>query len=116
VNKLLIGVASVALMVAPAAASAHPNGGNNGGWNQRSDNGRGFQGGNRGGYNRGDDGRGGAAVAAGLFGLFLATAIASSSHNAYDQPYGYAQGCHWENRAYDVGYGRVAYHQVEVCG
>jgi hypothetical protein len=120
-SKLLMGVACLALATAPVAASARPFAQNDGGHSQRIDTSHNVRGGNgRGGDWRGNDsGRGGAALAAGIFGFFLATAIANSNNNhnqAYDQSnYGYAQNCEWRTQAYDVGYGRVEYRQVQVC-
>ena len=116
-NKIMLAIASLAVVAAPVAASAqsygHGQGRGGGGWS------------NRGGYGhsyRGDRGNGGAALAAGVFGLVLGSAIASSYHSndygrsyGYAQPYGYAQNCEWRNQAYDTGYGEIAYRQVEVC-
>lgn len=109
-NKIMLAIASLAVVAAPVAASAQSYGhdqGRNGGWSNRGDYGRSY---------RGDRGNGGAALAAGVFGLILGSAIASSSHSyGYAQPYGYAQNCEWRNQAYDTGYGEIAYRQVEVC-
>jgi hypothetical protein len=106
-KTLLIGLAGLALATAPIAASAHPV--NQGGWNHA----QGFQG--RGDGYHGDNGRSGAAVAAGIFGFLLAATIVSAHDQAYAQPTDYGQTCGWQTQAYNVGYGRVAYRQVEVC-
>ena len=109
-KKIMLAIASLAVVAAPVAASAQSYGHDNGhgrdsgGWNNRGD------------YRRGDRGDGGAVLAAGVFGLILGSAIASSNHSyGYDRPYGYAQRCAWRNQAYDTGYGEIAYRQVEVC-
>ena len=108
-KKLLIAAAALAVTAAPIAASAAPFGfGGRGEVVRVHDNG--FRG-NRwnGGYHDGrfNDGRG-AAVAAGLFGLFLGAAIAS------DHPH-YVQQCGWETQAYPGPDGGVRYEQVQVC-
>jgi hypothetical protein len=105
VKKLLLtGAAGLAVLAAPLAASAHPYGG----------------------Y---DHGNAGAAVAAGLFGMFLGAAIASSGPHyapqsygydepyAYGQPYGYGdyQRCWWQTQPYRDYWGRIEYRQVQVC-
>jgi hypothetical protein len=111
-KKLLIAAAALAVTAAPIAASAAPFGyGGRGEVVRVHDNG--FRGGAyRGGYGRNGDGRyndgRGAAVAAGLFGLFLGAAIAN------DHPY-YAQQCGWQTQAYPGPYGSVQYQQVQVC-
>ena len=77
-KKIMLAIASLAVVAAPVAASAQSYGhdhGRNGGWSNRGDYGRSY---------RGDRGNGGAALAAGVFGLILGSAIASSSHS-----YGY---------------------------
>ena len=118
-KKLLIAAAALAVAAAPIAASAAPYG-----WGGRGEAVRVHNDGYRGGYNRGWDGdrrgdyrgwdgdrRGGdrgAAVAAGLFGLFLGAAIAN------DHPY-YQRECGWETQAYPGPYGTVQYEQVRVC-
>ena len=108
-KKIMLAIASLAVVAAPVAASAqsYGHGRDSGGWNNRGGYGRG---------ERGDRGNGGAILAAGVFGLILGSAIASSNHSyGYDRPYGYAQRCEWRNQAYDTGYGEIAYRQVEVC-
>lgn len=116
-KKLLIGVAGLATVLAPLAASAEGYG--------HGDYGRG-------GYGRGYDrgyGGGGAALAAGVAGLFIGSALASSGDRydhdyrpayGYAQPYpyesyGYAPRCYLQSRAYYTPYGDVAYRQVRVC-
>lgn len=111
-KKLLIGTAALATVASPIAASARP-----------------YDGGHR------DHDNTGAAVAAGLFGLVLGAAIASSNHHGdynYDRDYGYRDygyggyrgysdyapypvRCHWETRAYPGPWGSVSYQQVQVC-
>jgi len=103
VKKILVtAAAGLALVAAPMAASAHP-------------------------YHRGGDAAG-AAVAAGLFGLVLGAALASSHDDGprYDYPpaYGYDPAyqpayygphCYWRTVARPDGWGRVEYRQVQVC-
>ena len=114
-KKILIGTAALAMVASPIVASAQPVRS----WHAAH-------------YDR-DHGNAGAAVAAGLFGLVLGAAIASSSHHDYDynQGYGYNQGyeynqydgdyqpypvrCGWETRAYPGPWGSVSYQQVQVC-
>ena len=107
-KKLLIAAAALAVAAAPIAASAAPFG-----FGGRGEAVRVHNDGYRGGYGRNwdgryNDGRGGAAVAADLFGLFLGAAIAS------DHPY-YQRQCGWETQAYPGPYGTVQYEQVQVC-
>jgi hypothetical protein len=108
-KKLLIAAAALTVAAAPLAASAAPFGFGGRGEVVRTHN-DGFRGNAYRG--RGWDGRysngGGAAVAAGLFGLVLGAAIAN------DHPY-YAQQCGWETQAYPGPYGTVQYQQVQVC-
>ena len=110
-KKIMLAIASLAVIAAPVAASAQSyghGGARGGGWSNRGDYGHSYRGG----------GNAGAAVAAGVFGLILGSAIASSYHSngyGYAQPYGYAQNCEWRNQAYNTGYGEIAYRQVEVC-
>jgi hypothetical protein len=114
-KKLLVGAGALATAALPIAASAQPF---EGGRAERVD------------YRyRGDrDGDRGAAVAAGLFGMVLGAAIASSHHPDYDDygygyaPYGdgygyapYAVRCRWETRAYPGPWGSVTYQNVRVC-
>lgn len=124
-KKIFAAVASLSLLAAPFAASAQPfghgGGGGHGFSGQHGSNfGGGYRGGYRGGYGHGGYGYGG-AVAAGVLGLVVGSALASSYDNdrgyGYDQGYGYDRGydCGWENRAYRDGYGNVEYHQVQVC-
>ncbi len=105
-KKLLIGTAALATVGLPIAASAHPYGHD---------------------YDHRGRWGGGAAVAAGLFGLAIGAAIASSHHSDYDDygyryGYGYDDGyapyavrCHWETRAYPGPWGQVTYENVRVC-
>ena len=109
-NKFLIGVASVAMLAAPLAASAQSFG------HGRGDYGRGDYG--RGGYDR--DGFGGGAVAAGVAGLVIGSALANSTPYGYGPAYGYAPAyygphCFWQAQPYRTYYGGVAYQQVKVC-
>lgn len=101
-KKLILAVASLALVSAPLAASAAPIGYGHGGgaWS----GGRGYDGGN-----------GGGVVAAGLFGLIAGAAIASSYHQDYAPAYAYAPQCGWTTERYVTPWGHVEYRQVEVC-
>jgi hypothetical protein len=135
-KKILAAVASLTLLAAPLAASAqsfghdgdhgggygHGNGGQRyGGGDHRG--GYGGYGGYGRGYGRGYD-NGGAALAAGAFGLVVGSALASHSYG-YDEPYGYSQPygyegdygarCFWQNRAYRDGDGDIEYRQVQIC-
>jgi hypothetical protein len=116
-KTLLIAASSLAMIAAPIAASARPYDQGDNGWRSHSSDNRGWQG--RDYRDRGDRdydhrGNGDAAVALGLFGLFLTAAIASSHHN-YDEPRPYAARCDWETEAYRGPYGQVRYEQVQVC-
>jgi opacity protein-like surface antigen len=102
VKKLLAGIASVALVVTPIAASAqsygHGRGGDGHGWQQRYDGGaaayRGYARDQRSNYRR-DDHRndsGGVAIVAGLAGLLLGSALASQQSSGYSQPYAQPYG------------------------
>jgi hypothetical protein len=116
-NKLVIGVAGLAMLAAPLAASAEPyghGGREGGGWDHRGD------------YGRGDDrDGGGAALAAGIAGLAIGAALADRGDYGsapsygyapnYDYGYAYGPHCFWQNRPYRTYYGGVAYRQVEVC-
>jgi hypothetical protein len=127
VKKIFAAVASLSLLAAPLAASAQPFGhGGGGGHGYGGQHGSHFNGGGyRGGYGHGGYGRGGygygGAVAAGVLGLVVGSALANSYD--YDRGYGYDQGygydggydCGWQNQAYRDGYGNVEYHQVQVC-
>ena len=119
-KKVLIGTAALAMVSAPIVASAQPARS----WHAAH-------------YNYRDHDNTGAAVAAGLFGLVLGAAIASSSHHDYDnRDYGYGDygyggygysgygsgdyqpypvRCGWETRAYPGPWGSVSYQQVQVC-
>ncbi len=108
-NKLEIGVASLAILAAPLAASAQSYGhGRDGG-----DYGRG-------GYDRGAYG---GALAAGVAGLVIGSALAGSGDYGYPPSYGYAPAygygyaprCVWQAEPYRTYYGGVAYRRVEVC-
>jgi hypothetical protein len=112
-KKLLIGAVALITAAAPIAASAAPFGhdsrpvavANHSGWN----------GGYRGDF-RGDRGNGGAAIAAGLFGLALGAAIANSSQPEYAPNYSYGYGdCGWQTQAVRGPYGQIRYEQVQVC-
>jgi len=105
-KTLLIASATLAVAAAPIAASAAPYGGQWGG--------RGFTGA------RLDHGNGGAALAAGLFGLAIGAAIASNHDHDYGYGYGYGYRpyetrCWWETQAVRGPYGYVHYEQVQVC-
>ena len=112
-KNLLIAAATLAVAAAPIAASAQPFGhAYDGRYTQvvRND---GFRAGYRNDGYRGsnwdgrhNDGRG-AAVAAGLFGLFLGAALSN------DRPY--MQRCDWETQPVVGPYGYVHYEQVQVC-
>jgi hypothetical protein len=101
-KKFLIAAATLTMAAAPIAASAQPFGGHGFGGRPAYAHG----------YYRG--GNGGAAVAAGLFGLVLGAAIADSQP-AYGYPPPYAVQCDWETRAYPGPWGTVHYEQVQVC-
>ncbi|MFI4934944.1 MAG: hypothetical protein ACHP7N_10025 [Caulobacterales bacterium] len=111
-KKLMIAAAALTMAAAPLAASAEPFGGHDGrgGWQD-----------NRGGGWRGDrGGNGGAALAAGLFGLVVGSAIANAHDNEYGyaQPYGYGDygpRCVWQSRPFVGPYGGVHYETVRVC-
>jgi Ni/Co efflux regulator RcnB len=103
-KKLMLGAAALAITATPLAASAAD-------WGHgRGDCGRGWD---RGGEwrDRGDrdDGNGGAALAAGLFGFVLGSAL---NHDRYD---GYYQSCYWTTRPVEDAWGYVHYQRVEVC-
>jgi hypothetical protein len=108
IKTLVIAASSLAMIAAPIAASAQPYGHGDNSWrSQRVDtrnNGRDFG---------GRDGRGDAAIAAGLFGLFLTAAIVSN--HPYAEPAAYTQRCDWETQAFQGPYGQVHYQQVQVC-
>jgi hypothetical protein len=107
---ILTTAAGLAVLAAPLAATAAPwgHGRDGGGWNQG-----GRDGGWRGGRDDGWRGRdnGGGALAAGLFGLFLGSAIASNNHPYY----GYEERCGWTTQRYVDYWGDVQYRQVQVC-
>ena len=131
-NKLLMTVASLAIVAAPLAASAQSfdhnrsGGGNNHASGERQagqDHGR-----NGGGYDYGrghgwNDRNDGGALAAGVAGLFLGAALSNAQSYdygqsyGYSQPYGYDQGydCGWRTEAFRGPYGRVEYRQVNTC-
>lgn len=135
-KKILIGAIALITAAAPIAAAAAPFGHdgrqdqvtNRSDWrggyrgDYRGDNRGDFRGDNRDGYRsdfrgyRGErDGNGGAAIA-GLFGLALGAAVASSYQPAYAQDYGYGYGeCGWQTEAVRGPYGQVRYQQVQVC-
>jgi len=121
VNKLLMTVASLAIVAAPLAASAQSSDHNRG--HDRAASGQD--------YGRGDRGRGwndrdsGSALAAGVAGLFLGAALSNSQGYDYRQSYGYSQpyaydqaygyGCGWRTQAFQGRYGRIEYRQVNTC-
>lgn len=136
-KSFLIAVAGLAVVAAPLAASAQSYGHDRGGYGH-GDYGRGDYG--RGDYGRGDYGRGdyrrdydrdggGAALAAGVAGLFIGSTLAGSGDRydddyrpayGYAQPYpyesyGYARRCYVQTRPYYTPYGEVAYRRVRVC-
>ncbi|WP_133255045.1 hypothetical protein [Phenylobacterium hankyongense] len=139
-KKILLAVASLAVVVSPVVASAQSYGhGRAGGWNGRDSQERSYD---RGqgrtdygrGYDRGRSGYGrdtyrddsGAVVVAGLAGLLLGSALSGSQSQGYSQSYGYSQPyayapaysqqrCGWQNQAYEDGYGDVQYRQVQIC-
>ena len=115
-NKLVMGVAGLAILAAPLAASAqsYGHGRDGGGWSHgyRGDYGRGY-----------DRDGGGAAIVAGVAGLALGAALADRGDYGYAPDYGYgyapaysyAPRCAWQYQPYRTYYGGVAYRQVEVC-
>jgi hypothetical protein len=144
VKKILLAVASLALVASPVVASAqsYGHGRDGGGWNGHSSQERTYDRGQaRGDYGRSYDQRGrsdngqsyrdsdrndsSGAVFAGIAGLLLGSALSSSQSDGYSQSYGYSQPydyspaysqrCGWQNQAYEDGYGNVEYRQVEVC-
>ena len=129
-KKILIGAIALITAAAPIAASAAPFGhdGRQGAVANRSDWRGGFRSDNRGGYRndyrgdyrdyRGERGGYGGAAIAGLFGLAIGAAVASSYQPAYAQDYGYGYGygdCGWQTQAVRGPYGQVRYEQVQVC-
>jgi hypothetical protein len=130
-KKLVMGIAGLAMLAAPLAASAqsYGHGRDGGGWGRGGDHG----GYGRGGYGRGDYGRGGyerdegngGAIVAGIAGLALGAALSDRGDYgyapsygyapAYDYGYAYAPRCFWQNQPYRTYYGGVAYRQVQVC-
>ncbi|HLZ84390.1 MAG TPA: hypothetical protein VKQ54_12555 [Caulobacteraceae bacterium] len=116
-KTLVMGLAGLAILAAPLAASAEPygHGRDGGGWSHES---RGY---GRG-YDRGYDRDGGAAIVAGVAGLALGAALSDRGDYGYAPDYGYgyapaygyAPRCFWQNQPYRTYYG-VAYRQVEVC-
>ena len=112
-KKFLIGAVALITAAAPIAASAAPFG--HGGRPAAVANHSAWNGGYRGDF-RGARGNGGAAIAAGLFGLAIGAAIASSSQPAYAPNYGYGYGdCGWQTEAVRGPYGQIRYEQVQVC-
>ncbi len=127
-NKLLMTVASLAIVAAPLAASAQSFDHNRGGGNNHGSGER--QAGRGHGDNR-DYGRGrgwngandGGAFAAGVAGLFLGAALSNAQSYDYGQSYGYSQpygydqgyGCGWRTQAFQGRYGNVEYRQVNTC-
>jgi opacity protein-like surface antigen len=116
-KKFLIGAVALITAAAPIAVSAAPFG--HGGRPAAVANRSGWNGGYRSGYRgdiRGERGNGGAAIAAGLFGLAIGAAIASSSQPEYAPNYGYGYGdCGWQTEAVRGPYGQIRYEQVQVC-
>ena len=109
-NKLVIGVASLAILAAGLAASAQSHG-----------HGRDAGDYGHGGYDRG--GAYGGALAAGVAGLVIGSALAGPGDYGYAPSYGYppaygygyAPRCVWRTEPYRTYYGGVAYRRVEVC-
>ena len=109
-KKLMLGAAVLAVTAAPMAASAGDWGrhyGDWGGWSDRGDWGRHYDRDDWRWRDRDDD-NGGAALAAGLFGFVLGSAL-SHGHD------GYYQSCYWTTRPVEDGWGYVHYQRVEVC-
>lgn len=117
-KTLVMGLAGLAILAAPLAASAEPYGHwrGGGGWNHEY----------RGGYGRGydRDDNAGAAIVAGVAGLALGAALADRGDYGYAPDYGYgyapayygyAPRCAWRYQPYRTYYGGVAYRQVEIC-
>jgi hypothetical protein len=103
-KKFLIAAAALAVAAAPLAASAQPFGRVDAGRYTQVVHNDGYRGANWDG--RYNDGRG-AAVAAGLFGFILGSALSNA------QPY--AERCDWETQRVIGPYGYVHYEQVQVC-
>ena len=115
-KKLVMGLAGLAILAAPLAASAEPygHGRDGGGREYRGDYGRGY-----------DRDGGGAAIVAGVAGLAIGAALADRGDYGYAPDYGYgyapaygygyAPRCFWQNQPYRTYYGGIAYRQVEVC-
>ncbi len=125
-KTFLIGIASLAALASPIAASAQSwnHGGGYGGYHASN----GYRGGGYGGgYGRGYDRRGdgaGLAIGAGVLGLVAGAALASSHHDyddrrygyGYDNGYGYGYGrCYLQSQPVYGPYGDVEYQQVRVC-
>ena len=119
-KTLVMGLAGLAILAAPLAASAEPygHGRGGGGWNHE------YRGGYGRGYDRGYDRDGGAAIVAGVAGLALGAALADRGDYGYAPDYdygyapayyGYAPRCAWRYQPYRTYYGGVAYRQVEIC-
>ena len=112
-KKLVMGLAGLAILAAPLAASAQSYGHGRDG--SRGDYGRGY----------GRDDNGGAAIVAGVAGLALGAALADRDDYGYAPApaygyapgygYGYAPRCFWQSQPYRTYYGGIAYRQVEVC-
>ena len=126
-NTLLIGIASLAIVAAPLVASAEPHGRDGGGYGggygggDGDGDGGGYGGGGYGGY-VGGDGDGLGAIAAGVAGLFLGSALANSGEDDYAPAYGYGYvqpayvpRCFLQAQPYRTYDGGVAYQQVRVC-
>ena len=112
-KKFLIGAVALITAAAPLAASAAPFG--HGGRSAAVADHSGWRGGDRGDF-RGGRGNGGAAIAAGLFGLAIGAAVANSYQPEYAPNYGYGYGdCGWQTEAVRGPYGQIRYEQVQVC-
>src|SRR5581483_12513031 len=99
-KMITAAAAGLAVLAAPLAASAAP-------WHEH------------GGYGwRGHSDNVGPAIAAGIFGLAIGAALASSNHHPYygyaDHPYyGYGERCGWRTERYVDGWGDVHVRRVE---
>lgn len=120
-KTILIGIASLAAVASPMAASAQSwnYGGGYGGYTGHN----GYNGYSRG-YERHDNNGAGLAIGAGILGLVAGAALASSHHDYGDRQYGYGYGdrgygyrarCFYQQQPVYDAYGEVEYQQVRVC-
>ncbi len=134
-KRFFAAALGLVMIAAPLAASAEPygdpGGHHDGRYRDGGYGGGGYRGGDRGwygdhhngGYRDGEDRRGergwdgdrrrdgrSDVVAAGALGLILRAALASNSygHRTYER-------CVWRTQAYETGWGRTEYRQVQVC-